>query len=113
MHDKKFITGIRRWERDKPKPTSQKDELVIEEPVEIRVDTQSVCVTMRTPGEDEELAAGFLLSEGLVKRRGDILKIQPLHRNDAGNVIDVFLAPGVVLNLAQLTRHVFASSSCG
>ncbi len=113
MHDKKFITGIRRWERDKPKPTSQKDELVIEEPVEIRVDTQSVCVTMRTPGEDEELAAGFLLSEGLVKRRGDILKIQPLHRDDAGNVIDVFLAPGVVLNLAQLTRHVFASSSCG
>ena len=68
---------------------------------------------MRTPGQDAELAAGFLLSEGLVKRREDILRIQPSARNRAHNVVDVFLSPDLRVNFAQLTRHVFASSSCG
>jgi len=68
---------------------------------------------MRTPGHDEELAAGFLLSEGLIRKRGDILKIAPYLRNDFGNVLDVFLGPGLVIDFARLTRHVFASSSCG
>ena len=68
---------------------------------------------MRTPGHDDELAAGFLLTEGLVRRRADIAKIQAYPRNAAGNVVNVFLAPEVTVDFARLTRHVFASSSCG
>ena len=68
---------------------------------------------MRTPGNDDELAVGFLLTEGLLKKRADILKIAPHPRNQNKNVINVFLAPDVAVNLEQLTRHVFASSSCG
>lgn len=90
-----------------------KDELAVEEPLEIQVDTRSVVVTMRTPGHDDELAAGFLLTEGVIKRRRDVLKIAPYVRNDSGNVLDVFLAEGVTVDFTQLTRNVYASSSCG
>ncbi len=89
------------------------DSLAVEEPLEIRVDTQPVSVTMRTPGHDEELAAGFLLTEGLLKSRADLARIEPHPRSTSGNVINVFLAPGVTVDFAQLTRHVFAASSCG
>ena len=89
------------------------DELAVEEPLEIRIDTRPVSVTMRTPGHDDELAAGFLLSEGLIRARRDLGKIAPHPRNAGGNVIDLLLAPGVKVDFAQLTRHVFASSSCG
>jgi FdhD protein len=68
---------------------------------------------MRTPGHDAELAAGFLLSEGLIRHRRQVAKIQPYPRNPDGNVIDVFLAGGVRVDFAELTRHVFVSSSCG
>jgi FdhD protein len=90
-----------------------RDELAAEEPLEIQVDTQPVVVTMRTPGHDEELAAGFLLTEGLIRSRRDILKIVPYARNTSGNVLDVFLAPHVAVDFERLRRHVFASSSCG
>jgi FdhD protein len=90
-----------------------KDELVAEEPLEVRVDTRPLVVTMRTPGHDDELAAGFLLTEGVVRSRQDLLKIRPHLRNSAGNVVDVFLAPGVQVDFARLQRHVYASSSCG
>lgn len=90
-----------------------RDELAVEEPLEIQVDTQSVAVTMRTPGHDSELAAGFLLTEGLIRCPTDILKIVPYIRNESGNVLDVFLAAGVAVDFGKLTRHVYASSSCG
>ena len=89
------------------------DEFAMEEPLEIRVDNHPVSVTMRTPGHDAELAAGFLVTEGLIKKRGDVLKIEPHPRNKDKNIINIFLAPDVAVNLEQLTRHVFASSSCG
>ena len=94
-------------------PARRRDELAAEEPLEIRVDTRPVSITMRTPGRDEELAAGFLLTEGLVKRREDILEIKPYPHNRENNVLNVFLSTDVKVNFAQLTRHVFASSSCG
>ena len=68
---------------------------------------------MRTPGHDAELAAGFLLTEGLLRRPADVLRIEPCGRNEDGNLVNVVLAPDVALDLARLTRHVFASSSCG
>jgi FdhD protein len=89
------------------------DELAEEEPLEIRVRGRALSVTMRTPGHDEELAAGFLLTEGMVKRREDILRITPCPKSEEGNRVDVFLAPEVYVDFEKLTRHVFASSSCG
>jgi FdhD protein len=89
------------------------DQLVVEEPLEIRLRGRAVSVTMRTPGHDEKLAMGFLLSEGLIRRREDVLKVEPCDRNDAGNVVNVLLAPDVHVDFDRLTRHVFASSSCG
>jgi len=103
---------ILRWNGASP-AKSALDFLAEEEPLEIRVDNHPISVTMRTPGHDDELAAGFLLTEGLLKKRADILKISPHPRNKSKNVITVFLAPDVAVNLKQLTRHVFASSSCG
>lgn len=104
--------NISRWDRTGG-VTNQTDELASEEPLEIRVETRPVSVTMRTPGHDPELAAGFLLSEGLITSKADILDIKPYPREETGNVIGVFLAPNVKLDFASLTRHVFASSSCG
>jgi len=69
---------------------------------------------MRTPGHDTELAAGFLLSEGLLHHRKDVIEISPCTTATIPeNVLNVFLAPSVEVDLARLTRHVFATSSCG
>jgi FdhD protein len=95
------------------------DMLAVEEPLEIRVGGRSVAVVMRTPGHDRELAAGFLVTEGLLKRRDDLLDLvrcttaQPAGDESAENILDVVLAPGVVPDVERLTRHVFTSSSCG
>lgn len=89
------------------------DSVASEEPLEIRVETRSVSVTMRTPGHDDELAAGFLVGEGLLRRPGDLRAIRPYPRNESGNVVDVFLAESASCDFGSLTRHVFASSSCG
>src|SRR5687768_15824291 len=94
------------------------DQLAVEEPLEIRVGGRSVAVVMRTPGHDRELAAGFLVTEGLLRGRDDVLDMvrcstgQPGNEN-VENVLDVVLAPGAVVDLSRLTRHVFTSSSCG
>jgi FdhD protein len=97
-------------------PSVRDDVIAAEEPLEIRVDGHSIAVVMRTPGHDRELAAGFLVTEGIVRRREDVLDL--VHcRNDGGrpeeNILDVLLAPGAPVDLARLTRHVFTSSSCG
>ena len=60
---------------------ADRDELAIEEPLEIRVRGRAVSITMRTPGHDDELAAGFLLSEGMIRQRGDVLTIEPCGRS--------------------------------
>ena len=105
-------TRVLRWQAGTA-PVRRGDELATEEPLEIRVDTRPVVVTMRTPGHDAELAAGFLLTEGMIRRRPDVLRVTSHPRNRAGNVLEIFLAPGVSVDFARLTRHVYASSSCG
>ena len=92
------------------------DVLAVEEPLEIRVGGRSIAVVMRTPGRDRELVAGFLVTEGLLKRRDDVLdmvRCDNREREGGENVIDVLLAPGATVDLQRLTRHVFTSSSCG
>jgi FdhD protein len=90
------------------------DDVAREEPLEIRVEGRSVAVVMRTPGHDEELVAGFLVTEGVVKSARDILEISqcPVTTESRGNVVDVLLG-GAVVNWESLTRHVFSASSCG
>lgn len=94
-------------------PAKKTDCVCREEPLEIRLETRPFCVTMRTPGNDAELIAGFLLAEGIIQSRNQILSIKPFPGNRDGNVIDVFLSPTVAVDFKKLTRHVFASSSCG
>ncbi|MDB6058523.1 MAG: fdhD [Verrucomicrobiales bacterium] len=105
-------TKIIRW-RDGKASAAETDQVACEEPLEIRVDNQPISVTMRTPGNDEELAVGFLLSEGLITTREQVARIEPYPRNRDKNVINVFLSPDVQIDFARLTRHVFMSSSCG
>ncbi|HEX2860607.1 MAG TPA: formate dehydrogenase accessory sulfurtransferase FdhD [Lacunisphaera sp.] len=96
---------------------SERDDLAVEEPLEIRVEGRAVAVTMRTPGHDEELAAGFLLTEGVVARRQDIISIKPAVAKRGGgneaNILDVRLARPETVDFSRLTRHVFTASSCG
>ena len=107
-------TRILRWKQGELEAVD--DSLAREEPLEIRVKGESVAVTMRTPGHDEELALGFLLSEGVIAGGGDVLEVAPCQQGEAalhGNVLNVFLAPKVEIDLAKLRRNVYASSSCG
>lgn len=101
------------------------DLLAVEAPLEISLgygpseqrQTRSLAVTMRTPGHDAELVAGFLLSEGIVQQPADILHIahhaDPRRPEERGNVIRAELAPGVGLELDRLERHFYTTSSCG
>jgi FdhD protein len=86
------------------------DELAIEEPLEIRVDGEPLAVTMRTPGEDEELAAGFLAGEGLITGRADIATIGP-PADLAANTIEVRTTNGVRRDPGA--RSFYTTSSCG
>lgn len=85
------------------------DAVTIEEPLEIRISNKTLATTMRTPGHDDELAAGFLLSEGLVRSRDQIASISM----GGDNKVVVEVPPGVKLNLNSARRFGTISSSCG
>lgn len=90
------------------------DCLAAEEPLEIRVAGKPVTVTMRTPGHDRELAAGLLLTEGLIEDRGQIAAIRQaevLH-GPGGNLVEIDLAAGSPLPEPS-QRNLFAASGCG
>jgi FdhD protein len=90
------------------------DTLVTEEPLEIRVGGRPLSVTMRTPGNDFELAAGFLVTEGIVGEAGDIRAIRYCTAEPQQyNVLDVELAPGVRPVDPSVARTFYISSSCG
>jgi len=96
-----------------------RDVLAVEEPLEIRIEAgppgrlvaRTISVTMRTPGEDAELAAGFLFTEGVVGGRDDIEHVGRC--GAAGNVVRVRLVAHVAVDFARLERHVYTTSSCG
>lgn len=92
------------------------DYLVGEEPLQIRVGKFPLTVTMRTPGHDLELAAGFLYTEGLIRRREQIRSLEQsagAGEQDRGNVVQIELEGKAALNLEQTQRNFFAASSCG
>lgn len=94
------------------------DTLVVEEPLEIRLDGEPLSVTMRTPGSDFDLAAGFLVGEGVVGGEEEVIAIRYCagateDGSNTYNVLDVSLAPGVPRPDTSLERNFYTSSSCG
>ena len=89
----------------------RRDEVAIEEPLEIRVDGVALAVTMRTPGEDEQLAVGFLAGEALIRGPEDIAEVGPT-RDFAANVIDVRTTGGLRRDPSE-ERNFHLTSSCG
>ncbi|HEV2370839.1 MAG TPA: formate dehydrogenase accessory sulfurtransferase FdhD [Streptosporangiaceae bacterium] len=85
------------------------DLLAVEEPLEVRVDGEALAVTMRTPGDDIDLAIGYLATEGVVARAADIATITLCDANTA----DVTLAEGVTLPAGRLRRTSWTTSACG
>jgi FdhD protein len=88
-----------------------RDEIAVEEPLEIRVDGEPLAVAMRTPGEDEELAAGFLAGEGLIGGRDEIAAIGPTE-DFAANVVEVRTRAGLRRD-ASGERRFSLTSACG
>jgi len=86
------------------------DLVVVEEPLEIRIGEKPLSVTLRTPGDDFDLAAGFLFSESIVQRGEDI---QAIRHWGSPNVVRVDLRDGVHVDLQRLQRHFYSTSSCG
>jgi FdhD protein len=111
--------------------TERPETLVVEEPLEIRVNGTPLSVTMRTPGSDVELAQGFLLTEGVITRRDDVLTVRycrgsetrsnpeslrsspPEDGTNTYNVLDVTLHPDVPMPEVDVTRNFYTTSSCG
>jgi FdhD protein len=88
--------------------------LAVEEPLEIRVGGTPITVTMRTPGSDIELAQGFLLTEGVIAQRDDVLTVRYCSGSgNTYNVLDVTLAPDVKPPELDVTRNFYTTSSCG
>jgi len=85
------------------------DEVAIEEPLEIRIGGRAVAITMRTPGSDEELTAGFLLSEAIIRTRADLQRVSATR----DNISDVELASTVQFLPAPAKRFGTITSSCG
>jgi FdhD protein len=101
-------------------PSEVRDMVASEEPMEIRVvtpdATHSVAVTMRTPGHEFELALGFMLAEGLISGRQDVLDVSYCPDPDEiqqFNIVNVTLAPTAAFDPTMLQRNFYATSSCG
>ena len=107
---------------DQAEASERADLLAAEEPLGIRISGQAVSVTMRTPGDDVDLTAGFLFSEGFISLADDIASIRICdgahcgHDHDAGdamgNIADVVLRPGLTVR-TELRRNFLTSSACG
>ena len=107
------LTQVSEW--DEGKIVRKSDCLAAEEPLEIRIGDKPLSVTMRTPGHDLELAAGFLFTEGFVTGRKQIVSLDQASdgEQNRGNVVRAVLAPEATPDFEKMRRHFFAASSCG
>ena len=101
---------------------TKNDILAIEEPLEIRLgfsengkfQHKAISITMRTPGNDFELAAGFLFTEGIISSKNQIAEIKHCGKfNQPTNTVRIDLHPEIKINLKKLERHFYTTSSCG
>ncbi len=115
-------TRVRVWTVDGSRTHPHADHLATEEPLEIRVlaggERRTVAVTMRTPGADFALAAGFLFSEGVIGSRAEIRRITycvdpEIDADQRYNIVNVELRAGALPDLATLERHFMTTSACG
>jgi FdhD protein len=116
---------VRRFRGGELAPADDADFVATEEPFEIRLGysrsdgsraEEPVSVTMRTPGHDEDLAVGFLFTEGIIRAGGDVEKVVARGQRAADglvNVVRVELAPGVPVDFKRLERNFYMTSSCG
>lgn len=99
------------------KLSSVDDRVAVEEPLEIRISEQPVAITMRTPGHDRDLAAGFCLTEGIVTHPDELVSVEPCREADYGNIVVVTLTDEAMQRrsseIHNATREVYISSSCG
>lgn len=118
------VTAITIQRHDGDGAHAADDLLVTEEPLEIRVghgptdDRKElrVSVTMRTPGHDEELALGFLYTEGIIAAAADVMRVVPCENvkaEERGNVVRVELHPTVAMDAERWQRNFYTTSSCG
>jgi len=122
---KQKVTAVQIIGQERGERTIKPDLLAAEEPMEIRLVygpandriEKSLAVTMRTPGNDFELALGFLFTEGIINTMGQVESIvhceQVKDEEERGNVVRVALAPDVPLDVDKLQRNFYLSSSCG
>jgi FdhD protein len=113
-------TKVTVWVVENGQMRSRSDQLATEEPLEIRLVSpqKTIAVTMRTPGADFELAAGFLYSEGVVSSGKDIVRISYCVDPDVDgeqhyNIVNVALREELSVDLQPLERHFFTTSACG
>ena len=108
-------TRIVRYEAGAASP--REDRVTVEEPLEIRIGGETLAVTMRTPGHDFDLAAGWLLSEGIVRRPEEIVRIEHCREvrseDEEGNVVIVRATTAAGNALDRAKRLLLTSSSCG
>ncbi len=109
---------VQRWDGARLAPFEE-DDVAVEEPLEIRVSGDSIAITMRTPGQDRELATGFLFSEGILQGAEDLGGLAHCGRPGEegwGNVMEVTPAPGAVLDVERVRaarRGTLTTSACG
>jgi FdhD protein len=102
-------------------PAPGRDLLAVEEPLEIRLHAEvngekvrrPISVTMRTPGDDPDLVAGFVFTEGIVRDPADIVEIARCGHDPSGNTLRVKLRAGTPVDLGALARNFYTTSSCG
>ena len=104
---------------------SKVDSVAVEEPLEIQLSypsaegaaAKSISITMRTPGDDAELAVGFLYTEGIIQSSEQVASVEHAGAADPDsglrNIIRVALKPGVDVDIGRLQRHFYTTSSCG
>lgn len=104
---------------------TESDDVAVEEPLEIQLSSptaegsaaKSISITMRTPGEDAELALGFLLTEGIIESADQVTSVahcgDPAPDTELQNIIRVTLRPDVDVDIGRLERHFYTTSSCG
>src|SRR5437773_2428719 len=97
--------------------TAGDDDIVVEEPLEIRVNDVSLAITMRTPGDDEALAVGFLATEGILRGPADLFDVARCGDSEtdpnALNIVTAYVAPERVTADLHTGRQRYATSACG
>jgi FdhD protein len=117
-HSDPSVAAVRVCRISRAETAIETDHLAVEEPLEIRLGCmidgkrahRPISVTMRTPGQDGELAAGFLFAEGIINEPG---QFEAIHRCRSRSAVRVDLRPNVAVDWARLERHSFTSASCG